>query len=198
MTFTISGSLIIMLLTLIMAIEGFIIFKLLLGGEDFRLKKGREQRLRDVVDCFRFFWPRFTIYIIGFGTVGLFIVSYVKKEELTLQIMNNWVGMVLGLVALIIGIISLYLSFYNLDQATDTQIKTHENLEEMKKDFKESLYELKVNIIDVTKDLATKDDLKGYYKVDTLAGGQINRDPEAVRYGWNYGKSKFVKNGDER
>jgi uncharacterized membrane-anchored protein YhcB (DUF1043 family) len=49
--------------------------------------------------------------------------------------MNSWVGIVLGLVATVIGIISMFLSFYNLDQSIKTQNETVRMINELKEDI---------------------------------------------------------------
>ena len=70
--------------------------------------------------------------------------------------MNSWVGIVLGLVATIIGVISMILSFYNLDQSINTQKETVDMINNLKseiikkidKSFKETQDIVKENTTD--------------------------------------------------
>lgn len=45
----------------------------------------------------------------------MFISSIIFDKVVTINVLNSWVGIILGLVATVIGIISMVLSFYNLD-----------------------------------------------------------------------------------
>lgn len=78
---------------------------------------------------FKKFWGPFVVYVIATSIILLFIASFTLDKVITLTTMNEWVSMVLGMVALIIGVISLYLSFFNVDQANQSQ---NEMLGEMK------------------------------------------------------------------
>ena len=53
--------------------------------------------------------------------------------------MNSWIGIILGLVALIIGIISMFLSFYNLDQSIKTQQETVQMIDNLRKEIIEKI-----------------------------------------------------------
>lgn len=56
----------------------------------------------------------------------MFISSIIFDKVVTINVLNSWVGIILGLVATVIGIISMVLSFYNLDQGVKTQKETLE------------------------------------------------------------------------
>ena len=45
----------------------------------------------------------------------MFISSIIFDKVVTINVLNSWVGIILDLVATVIGIISMVLSFYNLD-----------------------------------------------------------------------------------
>lgn len=91
-----------------------------------------EPSLEKLVYVLKDFWWRITIYIISTGIISLFIASFVYDKIITLEVMNLWVGIVLGFVALIIGIISMILSFYNLNLSIKTQEKTVVRIETLK------------------------------------------------------------------
>jgi hypothetical protein len=87
------------------------------------------EKLSSRIDFFKKFWGPFVVYVIATSIILLFIASFTLDKVITLTTMNEWVSMVLGMVALIIGVISLYLSFFNVDQANQSQ---NEMLGEMK------------------------------------------------------------------
>lgn len=91
-----------------------------------------ENSLERKIERYRDFWGEFVLYVLATSIVGIFIVSLVKKENITLADINNWVGIILGFVALIVGIISLWLSFYNVDQANRSQEEIKKTAEEIK------------------------------------------------------------------
>ena len=88
-------------------------------------------------------WGSFVIYVLATSIIGLFIASFVLKEEITLAKMNEWVSLVLGLVALFIGIISLFLSFYNVDQSVQSQKQSMEIMNSVNEDIKGTITEYK-------------------------------------------------------
>lgn len=75
------------------------------------------------------------MYVIASGVISLFIAGIIFDKKITISIMNSWVGIVLGLVATVIGIISMFLSFYNLDQSIKTQNETVRMINELKEDI---------------------------------------------------------------
>lgn len=108
-------------------ITGIIIFKL-------SQYKSAEEKERDrqegKIARFRSFWGSFVVYVISTSLISLFLASFVSKQNITLNDINTWVSLILGMVALVIGVISLFLSFYNVDQAYQSQ---KDSLSEMKK-----------------------------------------------------------------
>lgn len=84
-----------------------------------------ERTIGDKINFFRNLWGKFLFYVLATSIIGLFLGSVYFKKVIGLDVINTWVGIVLGLVALIIGIISLFLSFYNVDQANKTQEKNN-------------------------------------------------------------------------
>lgn len=111
----------------IIVIQGIIIFKL-------SQYKSAEEKERDrqegKIARFRSFWGSFVVYVISTSLISLFLASFVSKQNITLNDINTWVSLILGMVALVIGVISLFLSFYNVDQAYQSQ---KDSLSEMKK-----------------------------------------------------------------
>ena len=88
--------------------QGIIIFKLVKCKQ--KMKSGGA--LDDLISRFRDFWGEFIIYVLATSIVGIFVVSLVKKGNVTLENINNWVSIILGFIALVVSVISLWLSFY--------------------------------------------------------------------------------------
>ena len=103
------------------------------------------------------------------------------KEIVGLDEINTWVGIVLGLVALIIGIISLFLSFYNVEQSNEVQRQTIDIMNIVKEDIMKKINDVQSDISQKITDMnngkfkgqtekeritATMDDEKGWRKVN--------------------------------
>mgnify|MGYP003316930309 CR=1 FL=1 len=71
------------------------------------------------------------------------------KENIELQTINNWIGIILGLVATIASIISLYLSFYNLEREQEQNRENNKLLI----DLRETIVELKKSQIEINSKL---------------------------------------------
>lgn len=98
-----------------------------------------ETKLDKSVRILKSYWWKITLFIVSAGIIILFATSLAYHEEITLDVMNSWVGIILGLVASIIGIISMFLSFYNLDQSVKTQKETLDKIENIKKEIIENV-----------------------------------------------------------
>lgn len=94
-----------------------------------------KETLKNVVAFWKSFWWK----LVAFATVGsivaLFIASFCLQKELTLSVMNEWVSLILGMAAFILGIISLILSFYNVEQSNDVQKETIKIMNNVKEDI---------------------------------------------------------------
>ena len=108
---------VLMVMLIIIVAEGIVISRL----SKHRKKLEGTDKIENTIENFRAFWGEFIIYVLATSIIGIFIVSLVKRDNVTLADINSWVSIVLGLVALIVGIISLWLSFYNVDQANKSQ-----------------------------------------------------------------------------
>ena len=109
-----------------------------------------------LIEKIRQFWWKYILYIIGTSIMLLFILSFIFDKSISINTMNSWLGIVLGLVATIIGVISMILSFYNLDQSINTQKETvdminnlkNEIIKKIDKSFKETQDIVKENTTD--------------------------------------------------
>ncbi|HBV81452.1 MAG TPA: hypothetical protein DEB74_01360 [Lachnospiraceae bacterium] len=109
-------------------------------------KKNENINIEEKINFFRDFWGKFVFYVIATSIIGLFLGSIYFEKIVGLNEINAWVGIVLGLVALIIGIISLFLSFYNVDQANRTQEKTVEIIQTFQKNMIEHMHNLQMDV----------------------------------------------------
>lgn len=89
------------------------------------------KKMEEILTGMKKIWPGIVIYLSVSGILAIFIVSLAKSENVALQDINNWVGIILGLVATIMGIISLVLSFYNVEKANDLNIDNSKILDNM-------------------------------------------------------------------
>ena len=121
---------ILIIFVFIIIAQGIFIFRIL---REKRKKEYGEGNIAKRVERYRDFWGEFVIYVLATSIVGLFIASLVKEESITLSDMNSWVSIVLGLVALIVGIISLWLGFYNVDQMMKSQEVIEKKVNEINK-----------------------------------------------------------------
>lgn len=152
--------------------EGIIIFQLL---------REREKE-KSVVNCLKRFWGPFIIYVIATSIIALFIASFVSKDNVELNDMNTWVSLILGMVALIIGIISLFLSFYNVDQSVQAQTETLDIIQRFKEDMIDRMHALQKDIenkIEVS-NKETRDELNG--KLNQPLENRVKEKPKA--YSW--------------
>ncbi|MCI7674155.1 MAG: hypothetical protein SOZ15_00635, partial [[Ruminococcus] torques] len=78
-----------------------------------------KETLKNAVDFWKSFWWKLLAFVLSGSIAALFIASFCLKEELSLSVMNEWVSLVVGMAALILGIISLILSFYNVEQSNE-------------------------------------------------------------------------------
>lgn len=106
----------------------------------------KEKNIDAIVQFFRDLWEKFVLYVLATSIIGLFLGSIFFEKIIGLNEINTWVGIVLGLVALVIGIISLFLSFYNVDQANKTQEKTVEIIQGFRNDMIEHIHNLQNDV----------------------------------------------------
>lgn len=118
-----------------------------------------------VIELFRIRWGKWTVRIINWGLVVIFIVAIVdyfmsnKSLPIELKIfgaLQIWVSFALGIVAMLFSIISMYLSFYNLElqkEAEKKSISTFDSLKDeivdkIKDEVKKELEEINNNMME--------------------------------------------------
>lgn len=111
----------------------------------FRSVKVSEEKsqLGDIVEKFRRLWGGFVLYVVATSIIGLFLGSIFFEKVIGLNEINSWVSVILGLIALVISVISLFLSFYNVDQSNAIQKETIEIMNAVKNDIKNELNDVR-------------------------------------------------------
>ena len=108
---------------------------------------------------FRKYWGFILSFLICGSLIALFIASFCMDKVVTLSIMNEWVSLIVGILALALSVISLFLSFYNVEQSNEVQKETINIMEKLKSDiFKElekNKREMLINVNDIP-DLTVK------------------------------------------
>lgn len=156
----------IILLVFIIIAEGIIIFYLLKSHR--KENNFNNSETGTALKWLRRFWGPFIIYAVATSVIGLFIASYYSEKNITLEIMNTWVSLILGMVALVIGVISLFLSFYNVDQSVQSSKENKIDIEKMQDKFRNEMNELKQSIEKKIDDSSEKtiNEVKGKYSKD--------------------------------
>lgn len=76
-----------------------------------------------------------TVSILVISSISLlFIISFIYSEDksLTLETMNSWVSLILGIVATFMSVISMWMSFYNLERTNEINEINTEQMKELK------------------------------------------------------------------
>ncbi len=89
--------------------------------DQYRKEKGLFVQLESLVWWFKRNWSAFIVYISATSLIGLFLATVIFSETITLVTMNNWVSLILGFTALFMSIVSMVLSFYNVEQSHNSE-----------------------------------------------------------------------------
>ena len=132
------------------------------------MRRNRKVRasLKKIIGFWKSIWGKLIAFIICGSIVALFIASFCLDKSLTLSVMNEWVSLVVGMAALILGIISLFLSFYNVEQSNEVQKDTIKIMNDVKNDITN-----RIDIINHKIDTGFSD----YNKNDARFEGSIKR-----------------------
>ena len=102
--------------------------------------------MNDVISFWKKHWGSLVAFIILESIIALFIASFVLDKCITFSVMNEWVSLIGGMVAMIMGVISLFLSFYNVEQSNDVQRETVEIMTKVKEEIQLKLNELQLDM----------------------------------------------------
>lgn len=85
--------------------------------------------------------PGIVVYIVLMVSV-LFAISLYNGDAPTLQTVNDWVSVILGSVATVLSVLSMWLSFYSHEKAREEAIKSTQNISDLRNDMVETLTEM--------------------------------------------------------
>lgn len=97
-----------------------------IGCEQYKAEdeKGLFAQLEKLVWWFKRNWSLFVIYTASSSLILLFLLAVIFSQEITLVTMNNWVSLILGFTALFMSVASMVLSFYNVEQSHNNELRT--------------------------------------------------------------------------
>ncbi len=152
-----------------------------------------KKKIQDSINFFRALWGKFVIYVLATSIIGLFLASFICGSKITLSTMNEWVSLVLGLVALLIGIISLFLSFYNVDQSNVTQEKTVDIINNFREDITERMHKLQKDVENKIEESGekTRSEVRGQYRTHDGMISSVNMQKGENSWGGKDEKFKF-------
>ncbi|MFR4904321.1 MAG: hypothetical protein ACLUBL_08240 [Fusobacterium sp.] len=109
-----------------------------------------DKKTEVTIEFFKIKWGKWTIRTVIFGLGIIFIVSIVKaifnpdidSEKMVLfDALQIWVSFILGIIASLFSIISMYLSFYNLEQQQQAEKRTTDSFDNLKEKIVSSINE---------------------------------------------------------
>lgn len=150
------------------------------------------KKLSIAVEIFRYKWGGYTLKTLFWSLVIIFVfgvlsniinftfevendkyVIMIKGIFDTFNLLQIWVSFGLGIIAMLFSIISMYLSFYNLELQKDAEKENKLFLNEIKKDIvKEITVEIKSELKDI-KDI--KHEMLSHFKLLETQNENINK-----------------------
>lgn len=99
----------------------------------------------------------FTYLVISI--TSLFYINLAKGEPLTLDTINDWVSLILGLVATIFSVLSMWLSFHSLDKSNERNEESIRNMNSLKEEILKRVDETNAAYLQHFNDLKGKIDV---------------------------------------
>ncbi|MGL5901599.1 MAG: hypothetical protein ACRCZO_02850 [Cetobacterium sp.] len=139
------------------------------------------------VEWIKYKWLTYSIIFIFFSLIILFYlgiyVEVTKKGDFDiLKNLNTWVGFILGLIATIFSIISMFLSFYNIEKAKESEekqqnisVKILEDIQSALKETNSIISKQETNIVETlrTNFYSLNEKINNIEnKIDTSSSGQ--------------------------
>lgn len=139
-----------------------------------------------IIDIFKIKWGRWTIKIISWGLIIIFVTAIVEyffsNRNLPFELkifgaLQIWVGFALGIIAMLFSIISMYLSFYNLELQKDAENKNMEILNSLKDNI---VTEIRTDVITELTNIK-KDMLEHFGNLEKMTEETKNKVSESVK-----------------
>ena len=152
------------------------------------------KKIQLTVDFFHFKWGKWTIKLLFWGLFIIFVGAifdfyFSKTEPLPLEVfgaLQIWVGFILAIIATLFSVISMYLSFYNLELQKEAE-----------KESRNFLQGIKDEIVEKVKNEVEKQ-LGIIHKEMEDKFGKLEKSTQAIRESINKDKlSRELKYDDE-
>ena len=127
-----------------------------------------KNKLRKIIKYWKSIWGKLIAFIICGSIVALFIASFYSDKTLTLSVMNEWVSLVVGMAALILGIISLFLSFYNVEQSNEVQQNTIQIMNDVKEEFSKKINDMQMSMNDNFSEIKRNSNYRGSTEISKM------------------------------
>lgn len=159
--------------------------------EDKKKSRVSLEELKNGLDKVRKIWMFFITNLVVFSIAFIFIISFINSDNksLTLETMNSWVSLILGLVATFMSVISMWMSFYNLERTNEINEINTEQMKELKdtlihsinskndEHFKQTL-ELKRSIEDTIK--KNEDTIRELKQMKSVISKHMGQQPDVT------------------
>lgn len=118
------------------------------------IKEGRNslKQIKSQIDILSRHWFMIVCLFIFISIAVLFILSFVysKDKEITLDTINSWVSLILGIVATLLSIISMMVSFYNLERTNEINDENLESMKELQKKVEQTVEGMEKTLMKIT------------------------------------------------
>ncbi|WP_020189695.1 hypothetical protein [Kurthia sp. Dielmo] len=137
-------------------------------------------KLDRIMTLIKDWWLIVVVLLIIFTLAGMFILSFIysKDKEVTLDLVNSWVSLILGIVATLLSIISMFLSFYNLERTNEINEDSLDSMKELQKNVEATLQKIiEIEKVVGKKSLSTGTEV-AYDNIVGMDNGFERRDQE--------------------
>lgn len=154
------------------------------------------------IEVFKTKWGKWTLRITSWSIAIVFVlgtyaeVTAVGKFDI-FKILSNWVGFVLGIIATLFSIISMFLSFYNLEKEREAKKENEQLLKEVTDKIRESLINVNELLIRNQDQLLTNIKILEKKTEDAIFTN-TTRQPETKSESYKDVNSFDIKLGDDK
>lgn len=97
---------------------------------------------KSILDSIKKWWlPGVIIYILLTLTI-LFVTNIIVKENTSLEQVNGWVSLILGIVATLLSVTSMWISFYSLERTNEINLENTKAMADLKAETLKQIKEL--------------------------------------------------------
>lgn len=100
------------------------------------------EQQKSVLDSIKKWWmPGIITYVLLTLTI-LFGLNIYMKENTTLEEVNGWISLILGIVATLLSVTSMWISFYSLERTNEINLRNNDAMAELKTDTLRQMKEM--------------------------------------------------------